>query len=458
MPLAKARRGGSAKHSLARTLWHSLDSLPSSDQIERLISREVARAERNGLHFSLVLFRVKKGGRIGLNERRLALTLFRRIRLTDEVGWFNEEHLCGILPDTSAQGAQIFADAVCELVARKGPRPLAVVYSYPFDWIDHDNDDDNDGPTDPNNGSGGRSTESRGGRHARASGALHSAPRADHPGLGDLLKAELMPPPSGDRRGGPAGYRQSNAMGVAVGREPLIPAHLPEGAVAELEPPNRVQIIAPQLIPAVHLEIKAEVKHLHELLVQPMPWWKRIIDLLGASTAISLFSPLILLSAIAIKLTSKGPIVFKQRRAGLGGQPFTIYKFRTMCNDAEVKKKELRKLSEQDGPAFKMVRDPRITRIGAFLRKTSLDELPQLFNVLKGDMSLVGPRPLPLDEQNAAETWQQRRLDVTPGLTCIWQIEGRSRVTFAEWVRMDVSYMRRQIGRASCRERVCYAV
>jgi lipopolysaccharide/colanic/teichoic acid biosynthesis glycosyltransferase len=114
-----------------------------------------------------------------------------------------------------------------------------------------------------------------------------------------------------------------------------------------------------------------------------------------------------------------------------------------MCVDAEARKQSLRHKSEQDGPAFKLKNDPRVTRIGSILRKTSIDELPQLWNVLKGDMSLVGPRPLPVDESNGCETWQRRRLDVTPGLTCIWQIEGRSEVTFAEWVRMDVKYMRR---------------
>ena len=180
------------------------------------------------------------------------------------------------------------------------------------------------------------------------------------------------------------------------------------------------------------------VGSLQELLVRRMPLWKRAIDFVGAAFGLLLLSPLFMTVAAAIKLTSPGPVVFKQRRAGLGGRPFTIYKFRTMCVDAEAKKKALRALSEQDGPAFKLTHDPRVTRIGRILRKTSIDELPQLWNVLKGDMSLVGPRPLPVDESEGCEQWQKRRLDVTPGLTCIWQIKGRSEVTFAEWVRMDV--------------------
>jgi lipopolysaccharide/colanic/teichoic acid biosynthesis glycosyltransferase len=135
-------------------------------------------------------------------------------------------------------------------------------------------------------------------------------------------------------------------------------------------------------------------------------------------------------------------VFFKQRRAGLGGRPFTIYKFRTMVVDAEAQKSQLRHKSEQDGPAFKIKHDPRITRIGRILRESSLDELPQLFNVLKGDMSLVGPRPLPVDESEGCATWHRRRLDVTPGLTCIWQVHGRSSVSFVEWIRMDRRYIR----------------
>jgi lipopolysaccharide/colanic/teichoic acid biosynthesis glycosyltransferase len=175
-----------------------------------------------------------------------------------------------------------------------------------------------------------------------------------------------------------------------------------------------------------------------------MPWWKRVIDIVGAGVGLLVLSPLLIAVAVAMKLTCPGPVIFKQCRAGLGGRPFTIYKFRTMCVDAEAKKHQLRPLNEQDGPAFKMEHDPRVTRLGRFLRKSSIDELPQLFNVLKGDMSLVGPRPLPVDESAACERWQKQRLDVTPGLTCIWQVAGRNQVTFAEWVRMDVAYMRRR--------------
>ena len=183
---------------------------------------------------------------------------------------------------------------------------------------------------------------------------------------------------------------------------------------------------------------------LEALLLRPMPLWKRTLDVAGAVVGLVLLAPVFVGVAIAVRLSSPGPVLFTQRRGGRGGQPFLMYKFRTMVADAEARKKELLARNEQDGPAFKIKDDPRVTRVGRFLRKTSLDELPQLFNVLKGDMSLVGPRPLPCAEANACEGWQRRRLDVTPGITCIWQVRGRSAVSFADWVRMDVQYIRAQ--------------
>jgi lipopolysaccharide/colanic/teichoic acid biosynthesis glycosyltransferase len=180
------------------------------------------------------------------------------------------------------------------------------------------------------------------------------------------------------------------------------------------------------------------------LLVRPLPWSKRLLDVLIGSAVLVMALPVMAIAAAAIKLSDRGPVLFSQRRAGLGGKPFIIYKFRTMITDAEAKKSALRHKNEQDGPAFKIKHDPRITRVGRILRETSLDELPQLFNVLRGDMSLVGPRPLPVEESDRCATWHRRRLDVTPGLTCIWQVSGRSNVSFAEWIRMDRRYIRAQ--------------
>jgi lipopolysaccharide/colanic/teichoic acid biosynthesis glycosyltransferase len=163
---------------------------------------------------------------------------------------------------------------------------------------------------------------------------------------------------------------------------------------------------------------------------QPTPIVKRAMDVLGASV-LAVF-------AVLIKVTSPGPVFFSQWREGHGGRRFRMYKLRSMCVDADQHQAALRAQSEQDGPAFKMRRDPRTTWIGRLLRATSLDELPQLWNVLMGDMSLVGPRPLP------CAPWQRRRLAVLPGLTCVWQVRGRSTVSFVSWMRMDLEYVRRR--------------
>jgi exopolysaccharide biosynthesis polyprenyl glycosylphosphotransferase len=170
---------------------------------------------------------------------------------------------------------------------------------------------------------------------------------------------------------------------------------------------------------------------------------KQLLDFLGALTLLILFSPVFVAAALAIRLTSKGPILFRQQRCGLNGQPFMMLKFRSMVTDAEQRKHELECLNEMDGPVFKVTNDPRITSVGRILRKFSIDEFPQLFNVLRGEMSLVGPRPLPVDEvRRFDDPAHRRRLSVKPGLTCLWQVSGRNNVNnFREWVRLDLEYI-----------------
>jgi lipopolysaccharide/colanic/teichoic acid biosynthesis glycosyltransferase len=146
--------------------------------------------------------------------------------------------------------------------------------------------------------------------------------------------------------------------------------------------------------------------------------------------------------ALLIKLTSAGPVFFQQERIGLNKRKFLIYKFRTMVPNAEKMLKELEILNEVSGPVFKIKNDPRMTPIGRILRRTSIDELPQLFNVLKGDMSLVGPRPLPVrDYEGFNEDWQRRRFSIRPGITCLWQVNGRNSISFEKWMRLDLQYM-----------------
>ena len=170
---------------------------------------------------------------------------------------------------------------------------------------------------------------------------------------------------------------------------------------------------------------------------------KQILDFVGALVALIVFSLPMLIAAVAIKLTSRGPIFFRQERAGLNGKPFVMYKFRSMVTNAEQLKQELERLNEMTGPVFKVTNDPRVTKVGRFLRKSTIDEFPQLFNVLRFEMSLVGPRPLPVDEvRRFDDVSHRRRLSVRPGLTCTWQVSGRNDVKdFKDWVRMDLDYI-----------------
>jgi exopolysaccharide biosynthesis polyprenyl glycosylphosphotransferase len=169
---------------------------------------------------------------------------------------------------------------------------------------------------------------------------------------------------------------------------------------------------------------------------------KRAVDVVFSAVLMVLLSPLFLITALLIKLTSPGPVLFVQQRLGRNKRHFGICKFRTMVADAEQRMKEVEHLNEVSGPVFKMKNDPRVTSLGKILRKTSIDELPQLINVLKGDMSLVGPRPLPVrDYQGFSEDWQRRRFSVRPGITCLWQIGGRSSVSFEKWMELDLQYI-----------------
>lgn len=171
--------------------------------------------------------------------------------------------------------------------------------------------------------------------------------------------------------------------------------------------------------------------------------FKRVFDFVACSLAMILLCWLYLICAILVKVSDpKGPVIFKQVRVGKNGKHFTMYKFRTMYTDAEERKKELEKLNESDGPTFKMKNDPRVFPMGRFLRKFSLDELPQLWNVVKGEMAIVGPRPPIPSEVATYEPWHYMRLAVTPGLTCFWQVSGRSNVNFEEWMRLDNRYVK----------------
>lgn len=170
-------------------------------------------------------------------------------------------------------------------------------------------------------------------------------------------------------------------------------------------------------------------------------FYKRLFDFLFSLLALIVLLPLLIIVAVLIWFEDRGPAIYTQKRVGKDGKEFVMYKFRSMCLDADEKLKDLQQFNEKDGPVFKMTDDPRVTKIGRFIRKNSIDELPQLFNILKGDMSIVGPRPPLLNEVAQYTDYQMHRLDVKPGLTCYWQISGRSDLGFDEWIRLDIKYI-----------------
>lgn len=182
--------------------------------------------------------------------------------------------------------------------------------------------------------------------------------------------------------------------------------------------------------------VQSEKKHYVYLFV------KRFCDLVLSILALFFLSPLLLLTAVAIKLEDGGPVIYSQTRVGKSGKSFRFYKFRSMCIDADERQEDLKNLDETDGPIFKITEDPRITKVGKIIRKSSIDELPQLINILRGDMAIVGPRPPLLNEVAQYTPEQMHRLDVKPGLTCYWQCSGRSNLSFNKWMELDYKYIR----------------
>jgi exopolysaccharide biosynthesis polyprenyl glycosylphosphotransferase len=169
---------------------------------------------------------------------------------------------------------------------------------------------------------------------------------------------------------------------------------------------------------------------------------KRAFDMVAGALALILLLPLFPVVAVMIRLDSPGPVFYRQTRLGRGGRRFKFLKFRSMCGDADRRLTEVEALNEQDGPVFKIRSDPRVTAVGRFLRRSSFDELPQILNVLRGEMSIVGPRPPLPSEVDRYRPWHRRRLEVKPGITCLWQISGRSHIGFEEWMRLDMEYLK----------------
>jgi lipopolysaccharide/colanic/teichoic acid biosynthesis glycosyltransferase len=359
--------------------------LLSAAEFALFVSRERDLADRGTRPFSLIALR--KRGAVDDGLRRLALRLRERLRSTDLVGRLQKDRVEVLLSDTGPAGARIVCDWASDDATRHGIEVEATIYVYPTVAEGRSRDDDDD--RDPRGGG----------------------------------------PPGGRIDG----HRFDGHTGRLISRSADI---TPNGASAGgVDPALRTPAHERKEWPMVDLWPEPTL---------PTPLWKRALDVTCASIGLLVLSPLLAAIALAVKLESPGPVIFRQQRAGRGGRAFTFYKFRSMCVDAEQRRAALETRNEQSGPVFKIHDDPRVTRIGRILRRWSLDELPQLWNIVKGDISLVGPRSPTFNEVEQYERWHRRRLNVTGGITCFWQVSGRSRIAFREWMRMDRWYVQRR--------------
>ena len=386
----------------------------SQEQFEAEIAKETDRSNRRSeaLEFALITFnfsdRQAPDKKIGL----LAHDFLSRLRISDTIGWL-DYRLAVLLPETGKNGALGVANNLAKIAAHHGINVETSVSIYPWDdklasiakdlhrqssYDSRDNDDD-----------GGFGESTRTDRPHESPRPHSRSTHAGHEGEDDSLNFNRV----GDFLGNGAATATLPAAEVMLQPSPQLDAGVGTGTSIMFQS-------------------------------ERTPYWKRGIDIVGAGTGIMLLSPLFIGAAIAIKISAPGPVFFRQMREGKDGEIFGILKFRTMVIDAEAKQEGLRAISEQDGPAFKLKDDPRVTKVGKYLRKSCIDELPQLFNVLFGQMSLVGPRPLPVGESHQCSVWQRRRLSVLPGCTCIWQAHGGRDIPFSEWMRMDMEYIEKR--------------
>ncbi len=336
-----------------------------AETFKRLLERERALADRSGESFSLLAISIEPAPARVEDLAALVEMLGREVRVSDEIGWFEEDKIGVILPQTPPSGARILAERLKRDISSILSGFDYSIYTYPTASHSRTSAQDR-APADP------------------------SSKRKVHP-----AEVATFPPPA-----------PANGSGDSAGWD--------ERALAAY-------------------------------LAPPLPWWKRVIDVAGAGIGLILAAPLFLVIALLIKIVSPGPVFFRQERIGFLGKPFKIWKFRTMHVDSDtgLHQKHFSQLMRNGQAMTKLdsSKDPRIIPMGGFLRTTALDELPQLINVLRGEMSLVGPRPCIPYEAEGYEAWQKRRFDTSPGLTGLWQVSGKNRTTFRQMIQLDLRYL-----------------
>lgn len=384
-------------------------------KFDQLIVCERLRANRRGIPFCVITLTITGSAQRRRRAILLARLLHRHLRMTDQKGVLGPGKFGVLLVDTPEMGGRCAMDRLIGLISNQklgvdvtlsvhdqhgfgsdGPPP-AIDGRRRGDVTGDSTDAGNvEKPTEPL-------------KAGRSDGDDASLPDGESPSLSDSPRDRLQNT-----------QEESSATAVLIrsvtqtASEPFEP-HV-SYAVYDMPPPPR---------PRIRMGIK------------------RAVDLVGATTGMVLLGPVLAVAMVLIRREDGGPALFKQTREGMDGKPFTIYKLRSMVVDAERRQDELRSQSHRDGPAFKINRDPRITAVGHILRRTCIDELPQLWNVIKGDMSLVGPRPLPWHESRQCKHWHRRRLELRPGLTCYWQINKGAIESFDDWMRLDLRYVDR---------------
>jgi lipopolysaccharide/colanic/teichoic acid biosynthesis glycosyltransferase len=359
--------------------------IQSQESFRASIIRERQRVDRNKHIFSLLLFTVCKQNSNGDTAQQLARLLVERIRSTDEAGWFDNKRIGVILPNTYAEGAHKLANEICKSFNTNASAPEYTVHTYPSNWFSDDN---------------GHSAQLE----------IEDLPRKQK----EITSQNSFLP---------AKYSQ---VGNGISIKKLCTSDLTSGCMSLLH-------------------------GIDPFFLRPLPVWKRIIDILGSLFGLIVLSPILILIALIIKITSGGPVIFKQQRVGYSGRTFTLLKFRTMKLNAVSTLHRQYMSSLINGASdecltkamTKLDDELPVTRFGKILRAMSLDELPQLINVLFGAMTLIGPRPPTVYEVENYLPWYYERFSIVPGMTGLWQVSGKNKLTFLEMVRLDIRYARR---------------
>lgn len=433
--------------------YGSVRPLLSADEFLNEVGCERLRSYRRAIPFCVVGLEVAPGLNSRRHFRNLVRLVYRNLRITDRKARISSRRLSILLVDTPEMGGRTVVDRLERLASRRGlPVTMTLSVHDPEGFGDSSTRHGSDRAENSDDDPGQNPSESFDSREHSLAGTFSGSERERY--LDETFRVDQW----GESLATPHSQRDVHTFGShsqsSQPQELLKTSHSRTGlTVVDLQtsvdcadcssPDEDVTTRSRDL----SIDSRQRSKPSDEVTFSKPPMmrmaFKRTLDVIGASLGLALTSPLLLAAIVAIRKHDGAAAIYTQTREGRDGKPFTIYKLRTMIPGAEKEQAALKKQSHRDGPAFKVSNDPRVTPIGSLLRKTCIDELPQLWNVIKGEMSLVGPRPLPWHESRACERWHRRRLDVRPGLTCYWQVDKDQVESFDDWMRLDLRYLNR---------------